>query len=127
MSSFRTDLSRVRGLGSARAGTEHFWTQRVSSAGILLLLPFLFYSAFHLAGQPLPVVRAYFASPFVAVLAALFVLLTAYHMRIGMQVIIEDYVHGKSTKVITLMLNSLFVTLVALSGVFAIIKLSLGA
>lgn len=127
MTNFRTDLSRVRGLGSIKAGTEHFLMQRVSGAGVLLLLLFLFYSGFRLAGQPLPVVRAYFASPVVAALAALFVLVSAYHMRIGMQVIIEDYVHGKSATIISLLLNSFFAALVATAGVFAIIKLSLGA
>lgn len=127
MTSFRTDLSRARGLGSIRSGTEHFWLSRVTGAANLLLLAFLVYSVFHLAGSPLDAVRAYFASPVVAALAALTAISWAIHMRIGMQVIIEDYVHKESTKIVTLLLNTFFAAVVGLTCVIAIIKLSLGA
>jgi succinate dehydrogenase / fumarate reductase membrane anchor subunit len=127
MASYRTSLSRVRGLGSAQSGTDHFWEQRITAALNLLLLVFVIYSAIRLAGEPLDVVRGYFASPFVAVLAALFALSSAYHMRLGMQVIIEDYVHAKASKVSLLFLNTLFSAVIALTSLIAIIKLSLGA
>ncbi len=127
MTSYRTSLSRVRGLGSAQSGTEHFWGQRLSAVSNLILLVFVFYSVIHLAGEPLDVVRAYFASPVVAILGCLFAFSAAYHMRIGMQVIIEDYVHAKTTKLLLLILNTFFAAAVALTCVVAIIKLSLGA
>ncbi|MEJ2117653.1 MAG: succinate dehydrogenase, hydrophobic membrane anchor protein, partial [Alphaproteobacteria bacterium] len=96
MTDYRTDLSRVRGLGAAKFGTEHFWMQRVTSLAVLLLFPFLFYSVIYLAGRPLAEVKEYFSSPLVATMAVLLVALLAHHMRLGMQVIIEDYVHNSS-------------------------------
>ena len=127
MASYRTAHSRVKGLGSARSGTEHFWAQRVTALANIVLLAFLIYSVIRLAGEPLEVVRAYFASPLVAILASLFAISAAYHMRIGMQVIIEDYVHQEGTKLLLLILNTFFAVAIALTCVVAIIKLSLGA
>jgi succinate dehydrogenase / fumarate reductase membrane anchor subunit len=127
MRSYRTSHSRVKGLGSAHEGTDHFWKQRITGATNFLLLVFVFYSVIRLAGEPLPVVRGYFASPIVAALAILFTLSVTYHMRIGMQVVIEDYVHAPVSKVTLLYLNTLFAALVALTAIVAIIKLSLGA
>jgi len=127
MSDFRTPLSRVRGLGSAQSGTEHFWAQRVTGAANLILLLFVLYSAAYLAGEPRYVVRDYFASPIVTALAVLFALSAAYHMRIGMQVVIEDYIHNTASKLTLLLLNTFFAAVVALTSTVAIIKLSLGA
>lgn len=127
MTSFRTPVSRVKGLGSAQAGTEHFWAQRMTGLANLVLLVFLIYSVIRLAGEPLDFVRAYFASPAVAILASLFAISAAYHMRIGMQVIVEDYIHKESSKLLLLILNTFFAVAVALTSVIAIIKLSLGA
>jgi succinate dehydrogenase / fumarate reductase, membrane anchor subunit len=127
MASYRTPQSRVKGLGSAQSGTEHFWGQRVTAVSNLVLLVFLFYSVIHIAGQPYEVVRAYFASPVVAILGSLFAVSATYHMRLGMQTIIEDYIHQESTKLILVILNTFFAVAVALTCVIAIIKLSLGA
>jgi succinate dehydrogenase / fumarate reductase, membrane anchor subunit len=127
MVSYRTPLSRVKGLGSAQAGTEHYWAQRVTGLANLVLLVFLFYSVIRLAGEPLDFVRAYFASPVVTVLGSMFAVSAAYHMRIGMQVIIEDYIHKESSKLLLMILNTFFAVAVALTCVIAIIKLSLGA
>jgi succinate dehydrogenase / fumarate reductase, membrane anchor subunit len=127
MASFRTPTSRVKGLGSARAGTGHFWEQRVTGFANLMLLTFVIYTVIRVAGQPLDAVRAYFASPLVAILAAAFAISAAYHMRLGMQVIIEDYIHKESTKLGLVVLNTFFAAAVALTSVIAIIKLSLGA
>ena len=127
MASYRTPHSRVKGLGSAQSGTEHFFAQLVTAVANLVLLVFLIYSVIRLAGEPLDVVRAYFASPVVTILASLFALSSAYHMRIGMQVVIEDYVHQEGTKLVLLVLNTFFAVAVALTCVIAIIKLSLGA
>lgn len=127
MASYRTSLSRVRGLGSAQAGTQHFVAQRVTAVANLVLLVFVIYSVIRLAGEPLDVVRGYFASPVVAVLASLFALSASYHMRIGMQVIIEDYVHGEASKLTLFLLNTFFAAAIALTSIIAIVKLSLGA
>ncbi len=127
MSDYRTGLSRARGLGSAKSGTENFWQQRVTGAANLILLVFLTYTVFKLAGQPLAEVRAYFASPVTTMLAVLLAATWAYHMRLGMQVIIEDYVHAEATKLVCLVLNTFFAAVVGLTSIVAIIKLSLGA
>jgi succinate dehydrogenase / fumarate reductase membrane anchor subunit len=127
MANFETSLARVKGLGSAHAGTEHFWAQRVTGVANLVLLIVVIYSVIHLAGASLEAVRDYFGSPIVTALALLFALSAAYHMRLGMQVIIEDYIHSKAPKTALLLLNTFFAALVALTCVVAIIKLSLGA
>jgi succinate dehydrogenase / fumarate reductase, membrane anchor subunit len=127
MSDYRTSLARVRGLGTARAGTEHFWHQRVTAMANLVLLVFLIYTVIRLAGQPYEVMRAYFASPFVTVAALAFAISGTFHMRIGMQVIIEDYIHNEGTKMLLSMLNTFFAAAVALTCIVSLIKLSLGA
>ncbi len=127
MSDFRTPLSRVRGLGSAREGTDHFRAQRVTAVANLFMLAFLIYTAVSLAGQPLFAVRDYFASPVIAGLAILFALAAAYHMRLGMQEIIEDYIHAPGSKTVLLLLNTFFSAAVALITAVAILKLNLGA
>ena len=127
MPSYRTSLSRVRGLGSAQSGTDHFWSQRLTGLANLVLLVFVIYSVIYLAGEPLDVVRSYFAWPVVTVLSSLFALSATYHMRLGMQDIIEDYVHSEAPKLVLLLLNTFFAVLVALTSIIAIIQLSLGA
>ena len=126
MADYRTSLARVRGLGTTRGGTEHFWLQRLTGLANLILLVFLIFTVIRLAGAPYEVMRAYFASPF-AVIAALALAISApYHMRIGMQVIIEDYIHGEA-KMPLLILNTFFAAAVALACIVSLIKLSLGA
>jgi succinate dehydrogenase / fumarate reductase membrane anchor subunit len=127
MASFRTPLARVRGLGSAKEGTGHFWHQRLTAVANLILLTFLIFSVIRLAGEPYEVARAYFASPFVLVPSMLLALSAAFHMRIGMQVIIEDYVHGEGRKVALIMFNLFFALVIALTSIVSLLKLSLGA
>jgi succinate dehydrogenase / fumarate reductase membrane anchor subunit len=127
MAHYRTSLARVRGLGSAKGGTDHFWHQRLTAVANLVLLAFLLFTVIRLAGEPYEVMRAYFASPFVTVLALAFAISATFHMRIGMQVIIEDYIHAEGTKMVLLMLNTFFALAVALTCIVSLIKLSLGA
>lgn len=125
--SFRTPLSNVKGLGTANEGAEHFWKQRVTGFANLLLSIFVIYAACSLAGGNYAAVKTFFQNPLHAVLAAAFILSTSYHMRLGMQVVIEDYVHAEGAKILALILNTFFTGFIALAGLFSLIKLSLGA
>jgi len=93
----RTPLKNVRRLGSAKDGTEHFWRQRLTSVALLLLLPFVIWIALKTGGADYETAVATLGNPIVSILLALFILAGVVHMRLGMQVIIEDYVHTEGT------------------------------
>lgn len=121
----RTPLARVRGLGSARSGTGHFWRQRLTSvAGVVLTIAFLIVLGL-MSGSHAAVVQI-LGSPVVSIVMMLFVLNMAYHMWLGMQVIIEDYVQGEVTKLVWLMANTFFCIAVGFACVYALLKLSSG-
>jgi len=122
----RTPLRRVRGLGAAHSGTGHFWHQRVTSvAGIPLTIAFMIVVV-ALVGRSHAAVAQILGSPLVAIVILLFVINTAYHMWIGMQEIILDYVHDDKWKLLSLMANTFYVVVVAFASCFAILKLSFG-
>jgi succinate dehydrogenase membrane anchor subunit len=122
----RTPLRRVRGLGAARSGTGHFWHQRVTSvAGIALTIALLLIIT-ALLGRSHAAVIQILGSPVIAIIVLLFIINTAYHMWIGMQEIILDYVHDDKWKLLSLMANTFFVFAVGLASVFALLKLSFG-
>jgi succinate dehydrogenase / fumarate reductase membrane anchor subunit len=124
--SLRTPLGRVRFLGSARTGTRHFWHQRLTSvANVPLTIAFVLIVMGVLGRNHAAVVQI-MGSTFVAITMLLFVIGSVYHMWLGMQVIIEDYVHDELTKLVTLMANTFFSAAVGLAAVFAILKLSFG-
>jgi len=122
----KTPLRRVQGLGAAHSGTEHFWLQRLTAvANVPLVIGFLIVVV-SLVGRGHAAVIAKLNNPFVAVLilAALISILT--HMRIGMQVIIEDYVHSEGRKIAALMANTFFTIAVGLVAVYALLKINFG-
>jgi succinate dehydrogenase / fumarate reductase membrane anchor subunit len=124
--SMKTPLGRVRGLGSARSGTQHFWHQRLTSvAGIPLTIAFIVI-VIALLGRNHAAAVQILGSPLVAIVMLLFIINTVYHMCIGMQEIIIDYVHNDLTKFIVLMGNTFFGVAVALASIYAILKLSFG-
>jgi succinate dehydrogenase / fumarate reductase, membrane anchor subunit len=126
MMSMRTPLRQVRGLGSDKSGTEHFWHQRLTAmANIPLTIGFAVVVA-SLRGRNHAAVVQILGSPLVAMLMLLFILSASIHMRIGMQVIIEDYVHDDFAKFTLLIANTFFAIVVALTSAFAILKLSFG-
>ena len=92
--SLRDPLAVARGLGSAKNGTGHWWIQRVTSVAVLLLTPWLLWLVISLIGADLFTVRATLADPVNATLMLSYVLSMFWHAQLGMQVVIEDYVHG---------------------------------
>jgi len=123
--SMRNPLARVRYLGSAKSGTKHFWHQRVSSVALVPLTIAFVLIVVGLMGRNHAAAAQILGSPFVAIVMILFVVTSTYHMWLGMQVIIEDYIHSES-KLTWLMLNTFFCATIALCCVYAILKLSFG-
>jgi len=123
----RTPLKSVRYLGSAKEGADHFWKQRVTAISNAFLAVFLVWLVASLTGADYPTVKRELANPLVALGLLGLVLSGTIHMRLGMQTIIEDYVHGEGLKVVALMLNTFFVIVVALVSIFSVLKLSFGA
>ena len=124
---YRTPLAKVRGLGSAREGAEHFWRQRLTAVANLFLVTFLIWLLATLVGADHATVKRTLAKPHIAIPLLLLLLSGLVHMRLGMQTIIEDYIHSEGRKVVVLMLNSFFALAVGLVCVFAVLKLSFGA
>jgi len=122
----RTPLARARGLGSAKEGTGHFWTQRLTAAANLVLVGFLICLLARLAGADYATAKATLGRPLVAIPLLLLVVSGVVHMHIGMQSIIEDYVHSQGRRVLALMLNSFFAFGIAITCAFAVLKLSFG-
>jgi succinate dehydrogenase / fumarate reductase membrane anchor subunit len=122
----RTPLGHVRGLGSARSGTRHFWHQRLTSIASIPLSIFFVFLVIALIGRNQAAAVQILGSPWVAILMLLFIFTTVYHMQIGMQVIIEDYAHGELSKLALLMANTFFSITIGLASAFAILKISFG-
>ena len=122
----RTPLKNVRRLGSAKDGTEHFWRQRLTSVALLLLLPFMLWITLALVGADYETTVETLGNPIVSILLVLFILASVVHMRLGMQVIIEDYVHTEGAKIALLMLNTFFAAVIGLASIYAALKLSFG-
>ena len=124
--SMRTPLGRVRGLGAAHSGTHHFWHQRITAvAGVPLVIAALVI-AIALLGRSHAAVVQILGSPLVAIIMLLFIINIVYHMWIGMQEIIVDYVHEDELKLATLLANTFFCFAIGFASAFAILKLSFG-
>jgi len=126
MTDMRTPLARIRGLGSAREGTGHFWAQRLTAVALIPLVLFFLVLLISLNGADFATVRTALANPFVALMFVLMLVAGLYHMRIGMQIIIEDYFHSEGSKIALIMLNTFFAVVVGVASVYALVKLALG-
>jgi succinate dehydrogenase / fumarate reductase membrane anchor subunit len=121
---FLTDRKRAVGMGSAKTGTDHFWAMKVSSFGLLLLIPLFVFTFGPMLGESHEAVIAYFARPFPAIVAGLTIAVTMMHFKKGVQTLVEDYVHGTAQKVAILATISLSYAIAA-TGLFAIARIAL--
>jgi succinate dehydrogenase / fumarate reductase membrane anchor subunit len=122
--SIRTPLGKVRGLGSAKEGAKHFIAQRVSAIALLILVPWFLISLIGAARGGYAHAVDWIGQPFNAVLTVLSVGAALYHMRIGMQVVVEDYIGRTSTRMILLILNTFLPILLFVSALFAVISIA---
>jgi succinate dehydrogenase / fumarate reductase membrane anchor subunit len=121
-----TPLARVRGHGAARSGSEHFWQQRLTAvANVPLTIAFVLIVVSLLRSSHAGAAQI-LGSPLVAIVMVLFIISVVTHMRIGMQVIIEDYVHEEPMRLVLVMLNTFFAFTVGLASAYAVFKLSFG-
>lgn len=124
--SMRTPLGRVRNLGAAHSGTSDFWRQRITGVAMTLLMIPVLVIVMMLLGRNQAGAAQILGSLPIAVILLLFIFASAWHMKIGMQVVIEDYVHNEKLKLTAIMLNNFFSIAVALASTYAILKLSSG-
>ena len=121
--SLRSALGRVRGLGSAKEGVEHWWGQRLSALALIPLVLWFTGSVAMMTGAGYEAVVAWAGSPVVAGLLILLIVATFYHTYLGVQVVIEDYVHSEGAKFATLLLVKASCILLGLTGVLAVLTL----
>jgi len=121
----RTPLSKVRGLGSAKDGTEHFWIQRLTAVALIPLVIWFVVMIAMSTGADFFAARSLIASPWGALPMVLVVVIGAYHMKLGLQVVIEDYVTG-AARMTLLIINSFGCALIGLFSVFSILAIAFG-
>ena len=120
----RSMLSRARGLGSAKSGTAHWWAQRVTALALIPLTLWFVWSILHLAGLPRAAVVLWASSPMVATLLAALILTTFHHLQLGLQVVIEDYIHVERPRLVWLLAMKAVTTLAGLAALIAVLKLA---
>lgn len=120
----RSALGQVRGLGSARSGTHHWWLQRVTAAGNLLLVVWLVISLFRLPGWDHSIVTGWIAEPLVAVALILTIVNLFWHFRLGLQVVIEDYVHEHASKIGLIVLLNFYAIGGAAIAIFSVASIA---
>ena len=122
--SLRTDLGRVRGLGSAKEGAAHWWAQRMTAIALIPLMLWLVGSIVELAGADIVAVESWIADPVVAVLLVLLLGTAFHHAQLGLRVVIEDYVHSEGYKIFSIVLVKFAAIALAASSIFAVLKIA---
>jgi succinate dehydrogenase / fumarate reductase membrane anchor subunit len=122
----RTPLSRARGLGSAKEGVHHFWAQRITAVALIPLVVWFAISLIMMSGADYAVVRAWIGSPVVMVLLTLTIVIGLHHGQLGMQVVIEDYVHNDGVKLALIVLMRFIAVFFGLAAIVAILRIGFG-
>ena len=125
--SLRSPVGRVLGLGSAKEGVSHWWSQRVTAVGLVLLGLWFACSMAQLGGFDQGTVVAWIGTPTHAVLLSLLIGTAAYHSQLGVQVVVEDYVSNKGWKIVTMLLVNFIHVAAAALGVFSVLRIAFGA
>ncbi len=122
----RTPLKNVRGLGSAKEGTTHWWHQKITAVAMIPLFVIALAYVISLVGEDHSRVVEILSLPFASLIMLLLIAATFYHLKLGLQVVIEDYIHTEATKMTLLILNSFFCVILGLASALAVLKLALG-
>ena len=125
-SDLRTPLSRARGLGSAKEGVHHFWAQRITAVALIPLVVWFAISLIMMSGADYAVVRAWIGSPAVMVLLVLTIVIGLHHGQLGMQVVVEDYVHNDGMKLALIVLMRFIAVFFGLAAIVAILRIGFG-
>ena len=124
MSHLRTPLSQVKGLGSAKEGTGHFWVQRLTAIGLVPLVLWLSFSIAALPGMDYVSIREWISSPFTSIMLILFLIAGFYHAKLGLQTVIEDYIGNHSTRTVMIIIVSFLAAILAVTGVFSVLRIA---
>lgn len=126
MTDLRSPVARVRGLGSAKSGTQHWWHQRVSAVALILLVAWFVVSLILNAPADQAHVRAWVSSPVTMVMLIMTIVFGLWHAALGMQVVIEDYVHSEGMKIGLILLIKCLAALAAVAAVVAMFRMAFG-
>ena len=124
MSNFRTPLSRVKGLGSAKEGTDHFWVQRLTAIALIPLVLWLAFSIASLPSMDYLAVREWLSQPFNAIVMILFMTAGFYHSRLGLQVVIEDYICSHGARTAAIIAVTFIAVAMCVTGVFSVLRIA---
>ena len=125
--SIRTPLAWVRGLGSAKQGVRHFWHQRITALALIPLTLWFVWALTSHVGADYATMRAWLSTPWTTILMLFLIITCFYHMRLGVQVVIEDYIHSEPGRIALLVLNSFVAYGLGIACTFAVLKISLGS
>ena len=120
----RSMLGRARGMGSAKSGTAHWWAQRVTAIALAPLTLWFVWSVIRMSGRPRDAVLLWAARPLVATMLAALVIATFHHMQLGLQTVIDDYIHEEKPRLLYLLLMKAAVALLALASLIAVLRMA---
>ena len=123
--SLRSPLGKVLGMGAAKEGASHWWSQRVSAVGLALLAPWFLLSLIAVGDLSHANVVAWIAAPVHTVLLSLFIATLCYHAQLGLQVVVEDYVEQKGTRLLAMLVINFGLLLLGALGVFSVLRIAL--